>query len=91
MCVGAPLRVIKLIYAKEGGDTTWLVTEEKMLKRAPASPEEKMLKTTQRPPPDVTLLWRTGRIESSLNAFVGKFSCIPLFDILAELFPNQRS
>ena len=37
-----------------------------------------------------TLMWSTGRIESPLSAFVGKFSIkvvsIPFFDILAELF-----
>ena len=45
------------------------------------------LKTTYQPLPYATLVWRTGRIEPPLNAFVGKFDGdvdgVPLLDILA--------
>ena len=45
------------------------------------------LKTSYQPLPDATLVWRTGRIEPPLNAFVGEFhgdvDGVPLFDVLA--------
>ena len=44
------------------------------------------LKTTYQHLPDATLVWRTGRIEPPLNAFVGEFDGnvdeVPLLDIL---------
>ena len=48
------------------------------------------LKTMYQPLPDATLVWRNGRIEPPLNAFVGEFDGdvdgAPRLDILACLF-----